>query len=78
MQTLNIREARTHLSRLVEALESGAEDEVIIARHGRPVAKLTRLEKCATGRRIGVAKGKFEVPEDIDAHNEEIAGSFSA
>jgi antitoxin (DNA-binding transcriptional repressor) of toxin-antitoxin stability system len=78
MKTLNMLEAKTHLSRLVEALESGAEDEVIIARHGRPVARLTRLEKCGSGRRIGVAKGKFEVPEDIDAHNEEIAGLFSA
>lgn len=76
MQTLNMLEAKTHLSRLVESLESGAEDEILIARHGRPVARLTRLEKTDASRRIGVAKGRFEVPDDIDAHNNEVARLF--
>lgn len=78
MQTLNMLEAKTHLSRLVESLESGAEDEILIARHGRPVARLTRLEKVDAGQRIGVAKGLFEVPDDIDAHNDEVARLFTA
>ena len=77
MQTLNMLEAKTHLSRLVEALESGVEDEILIARHGRPVARLTRLERVDASRRLGVAKGRFEVPDDIDAHNDEVARLFN-
>lgn len=78
MQTLNMLEAKTHLSRLVEALESGAEDEILIARHGRPVARLSKLEKIDASHRIGVAKGLFEVADDIDAHNDEVARLFTA
>jgi len=78
MQTLNMLEAKTHLSRLVESLETGVEDEILIARHGRPVARLTKIESVDASRRIGVAKGLFEVPDDIDAHNEEVARLFQA
>lgn len=78
MQTLNMLEAKTHLSRLVESLETGAEDEILIARHGRPVARLIRLEKVDASRRIGIARGAFQVPDDIDAHNEEVARLFAA
>ena len=76
MQTLNMLEAKTHLSRLVESLETGAEDEILIARHGRPVARLSKIEKVDASRRIGVAKGVFDVPDDIDAHNDEVARLF--
>lgn len=78
MQTLNMLEAKTHLSRLVESLETGAEDEILIARHGRPVARLSKIEKVDASRRIGVAKGVFDVPDDIDAHNVEVARLFHA
>lgn len=78
MQTLNMLEAKTHLSRLVESLETGAEDEILIARHGRPVARLSRLEKVDPSRRIGIAKGQFEVPDDIDTHNDDVARLFQA
>ena len=40
---VNMLEAKTHLSRLVEAIETGAASEVVIARNGRPVARLTAL-----------------------------------
>jgi antitoxin (DNA-binding transcriptional repressor) of toxin-antitoxin stability system len=78
MQTLNMLEAKTHLSRLVESLESGAEDEILIARHGRPVARLSKIEKVDASCRIGVAKGLFDVPDDIDAHNDEVERLFRA
>jgi antitoxin (DNA-binding transcriptional repressor) of toxin-antitoxin stability system len=41
---VNMLEAKTHLSRLVEAIETGAENEVVIARNGGPVARLTGLQ----------------------------------
>lgn len=73
--TINILEAKTTLSRLVEAVESGAEREIVIARNGKPVARLVPLRK-ATGKRIGLLEGKFVAPKDFDADNESIAQLF--
>ncbi|MFN9932531.1 MAG: type II toxin-antitoxin system Phd/YefM family antitoxin [Cyanobacteriota bacterium] len=52
-------QAKTHLSRLVEAIESGEQSEVVIARNGRPVARLTSLRPASPQRRLGVANGCF-------------------
>ncbi len=73
MDPVNMFDAKTRLSRLVEAVETGKEAEVVIARHGKPVARLVPVAAPPSGPRIGVAKGAFEVPDDIDAHNEEVA-----
>jgi antitoxin (DNA-binding transcriptional repressor) of toxin-antitoxin stability system len=74
--TVNMLEAKTHLSRLVEAIETGAATEVVIARNGRPVARLTALAGPERPRRLGVARGQFTVPESIDAANPLIAELF--
>jgi prevent-host-death family protein len=63
MATVNILEAKTQFSRLVERVETGADAEILIARNGRPVARLVPLAAPPTQRRIGVAKGCFTVPE---------------
>jgi antitoxin (DNA-binding transcriptional repressor) of toxin-antitoxin stability system len=76
MQTVNMLQAKSSLSRLVEAIEQGQEREILIARNGRPVAKLVPLDTAATGKRIGVAKGLFVVPDSIDTHNPEVAQLF--
>ena len=76
MQIVNMLQAKSSLSRLVEAIELGQESEIVIARNGRPVAKLVPLETAPSGKRIGVAKGLFEVPDSIDAHNEQVAQLF--
>jgi prevent-host-death family protein len=76
MRTINIQDAKTHLSRLVEAIETGAEDEIVIARNGRPVARLVATRSVPTDRRIGVARGLFTVPETIDADESAIAVLF--
>ncbi len=76
MSTVNMLEAKTNLSRLVEAVENGTEREIIIARNGRPAAKLVPLTQKPTGQRIGAGKGKFVVPDDIDADNDLIAAMF--
>lgn len=75
MRTVNMLDAKTNLSRLVEAVESGDESEILIARNGKPVARLTAV-KPDISKRIGVAKGRFEVPDDIDLYNDEIAELF--
>ena len=70
-------EAKSNLSRLVAAVESGAETEIIIARNGRPAAKLVAIKPASRGKRIGVAKGKFTVPDDIDVDAAAIAELFA-
>jgi prevent-host-death family protein len=67
MPLVNMSEAKSSLSRLVAAVESGAETEIIIARNGRPAAKLVAIRPPPAGKRIGVAKGLFVVPDTIDA-----------
>jgi len=66
---VNMLEAKSNLSRLVEAVESGAEAEIVIARNGRPAARLVPVRQSGKGRRIGIAKGAFKVPDTIDADN---------
>ena len=68
MQTVSLFDAKTHLSGLIEQIVSGAETEITIARHGRPVARLVPVPPADTVKRIGIAAGLFEVPDDIDAH----------
>jgi prevent-host-death family protein len=70
MPIVNILEAKSNLSRLVHAVESGADQEIIIARNGRPAARLVPLEPRTAGLRIGLAKGLFVAPEpdpELDA-----------
>ncbi len=72
MKTVSVFDAKTHLSGLIEQIVSGAETEITIARHGRPVARLVPVRPAATIKRIGIAAGLFEVPDDIDTHNADI------
>ena len=65
MRTVNIHEAKTQLSRLVEAAAAG--EEIIIAKSGKPVARLGPLATPRPRRRLGVLAGKLVVPEDFDA-----------
>lgn len=73
---VNILEAKTNLSNLVRLVETGKEDSVIIARYGRPVAKLVTYSDAPVQKRIGIAKGKLKSPDDLDKYNDEIAEMF--
>jgi prevent-host-death family protein len=77
MRSINIHEAKTHLSRLVEEAAQG--EPFIIAKAGRPLVKVVPLEagEPAVQRRIGFMKGEFTVPDDFDTmHQEEIERMF--
>ena len=76
MNQVNILEAKNNLSRLIQSLERREEDSITIARNGKPVAKLTLFEETGFKSRIGVAKGKFVVPDNFDWCNDEIAEMF--
>ena len=62
---INIHEAKTHLSRIVE--EAAAGHEVIIAKAGRGVAKLVPLEPVRRPKKFGRLKGRIRVPDDFNA-----------
>jgi len=62
VRTVNVHEAKTHLSTLLAAVESG--EEIVIARAGRPVAMLSRY--VADKRPLGMDDGKITIPDDFD------------
>ncbi|MGH8570305.1 MAG: type II toxin-antitoxin system Phd/YefM family antitoxin [Gammaproteobacteria bacterium] len=78
MQIISLFQAKTHLSRLIDQIASGEETEIVISRNGKPVARVVPITPADTSHRIGIAKGEFKVPDDIDQHNDEVARLFSA
>jgi prevent-host-death family protein len=65
MTVVNIYDAKTRLSKLVEEAASG--NDVVIARGGKPVARLTRLDAPKRKLKFGILKGKIKFSEDFDA-----------
>ena len=65
MEAVSVYDAKTHLSRLLDAVERG--DEVVITRNGRPVAKLVRAAGHKPRRRFGTMPGFARVRHDFDA-----------
>jgi prevent-host-death family protein len=73
--TVNIHEAKTQLSKLVDAAAAG--ETVIIAKSGRPVARLVRIDATYPAQRVGFLVGYGSVPDDFDEFAaEEIADLF--
>ena len=66
MQTINIHEAKTHLSRLIEQVAQG--ESFVIAKAGKPIAKIVPLDAPSADqqRRIGFLAGQIAVPDDFD------------
>jgi prevent-host-death family protein len=64
MPIVNIHEAKIHLSRLVDQAAAG--EEIIIAKAGRPVARIVALQ-ADKPRKLGLLKGQFTIPDDFDA-----------
>ena len=62
---VNIHQAKTHLSRLLQRVTGG--EEITIARAGVPVARLVAVEAPRTPRPLGMDRGRFKVPEDFNA-----------
>jgi len=64
MSVVNIHAAKTQLSKLLDAAAAG--EEVIIAKAGKPVAKLVSIHADSPPRRLGILDGKIHVPDDFD------------
>jgi prevent-host-death family protein len=71
---VNIHEAKTHLSRLVERVEAG--EEVVIARAGRPVARLVPFTHRTAPRRPGLWRGQVELAPDFDVTDDRLLADF--
>lgn len=65
MESINIHQAKTQLSRLVERAEAG--EEIIISRAGKPVARIVPLAPARAPRKPGLLKGKIRIGKDFDA-----------
>ncbi|MFT4295370.1 MAG: type II toxin-antitoxin system prevent-host-death family antitoxin [Micropruina sp.] len=77
MTSVNIYQAKTELSKLVEAAAAG--DTIVIAKAGRPMAKLTRVDAAPAPQRLGFLAGQAIVPDDFDQLGaDEIAALFQS
>lgn len=77
MVTINIHEAKTQLSKLVDRAAKG--ETFVIARAGKPLVKVTAIDAPAAPQRLGFMKGEIAVPDDFDRMGEvEIADLFGA
>ena len=74
MISVNIHEAKTHLSSLLARVAAG--EEVTIAKSGKPVAKLTSIESSQKKRVGGFARGKIQIPDDFDDEDPKINRMF--
>ncbi len=64
MEKINVHEAKTHFSRLLDRAQEG--EEFVIAKAGRPVARLGPLTARTSKRRLGLLNGKFRIPDDFN------------
>jgi prevent-host-death family protein len=71
---VNIYEAKTQFSRLVERVEAG--EEIVIARAGRPVARLVAYRARTAPRVPGLWKGRVQMADDFDAPDDELIADF--
>jgi len=65
METVNIYEAKTRLSQLVDKAAGG--EDVVVSRNGKPLVRITRLESPKRRIKFGLLKGKLTIPDDFDA-----------
>ena len=65
METVNIYEAKTRLSQLVDIAAAG--EDVVIGRNGKPLVRITRLDEPKQRIKFGVLKGKMTIAKDFDA-----------
>jgi prevent-host-death family protein len=79
VRIVNMHEAKTQLSKLVAEVESGAEDEVVIARNGKPAVKITLVSARpeSGGMKLGLARGRFTIPADFDQLDAEVVQLFN-
>lgn len=71
---VNVYDAKTHLSRLLDRVVAG--EQITIARAGRPVARLVPIEPARAARKPGAWRGKVRISADFDTLPDEVAAAF--
>ncbi len=76
MLVVDLQEDHHQLAQLIYVIESQQEKEIVIVHHGKAVAKLIPINEPMIKQRLGVAKGKLSLPDDIEEDNHIVAGLF--
>ncbi len=76
MAQVNVLEDKTDLSKLVNLLETKQEEVIYLEKNGVTVAQMTLIPKKTARKRIGVAEGKFKVPDEFDSWDKEVEEMF--
>jgi prevent-host-death family protein len=75
MKVINVQEAKTHLSRLIDQVAAG--EAVLLGKHGKPLAKLTAYAPQNEVRPLGGYEGQIRIAPDFDAEDERISLLFT-
>lgn len=76
MCQMNVLEAKTNFSKILMMLETKQEDEVIICKNNKPVAKITWMPEIDRSKCLGIAEGKYSIPDNFDEPDPEIEQMF--
>lgn len=74
MKIINVQEAKTHLSRLMEAAAGG--EEIILGKHGKPMVRLSSFTAPTQPRRLGGREGEIRIAKDFDEEDTRINALF--
>lgn len=74
MKVINVQEAKTHLSRLIDAAAEG--EEIILGKHGKPLVRLSSFTSPSEPRRLGGREGEIRVAADFDEEDPRINAMF--
>ena len=74
MKVINVQEAKTHLSRLIEQVAQG--EDVVLGKYGKPMARLTAYAPEREARRLGGFGGKLHIADDFDDEDPRISSLF--
>lgn len=75
MKVINVQEAKTHLSRLLERVAEG--EVIVLGKHGKPMAKLTAFNPAGEKRPFGGFEGKIHIAADFDDEDPRLSALFS-
>jgi prevent-host-death family protein len=75
VKVINVQEAKTHLSRLLERVAAG--EVIVLGKHGKPMAKLTAFKSASEARPLGGFEGKIQMAADFDDEDPRLSALFS-
>jgi prevent-host-death family protein len=74
MKVINVQDAKTHLSRLLEQVAQG--EDIVLGKHGRPMARLTAYAPASEPRKLGGLAGQIQIGANFDDEDDEVSALF--